>query len=222
MQLNHIKMLRDGYAKFLKHVPAWDPSGGHPKYDENGNVVYEDVPSPLMIRLDNEHIIEYRINEVIWDDAEELIYWAETPTRGNSSVSPTGGMGNNIPAPLLWSCAEYSEIQQISWFPTKDQMKAYLKTKLSSNPTEGDGKILEEDAVKMIVRYFIESTQQFQIVQRSAPTNIGVPSAPSTPDGGPVSPSTPSGPADSGSGSEGSVPTGASGGAVEEGSDFDF
>ena len=221
MQLKHVKMLREEYAKYLKHVPVWDPSGGHPKYDEDGNVMYADVPSPLMIRLDNEHIIEYRINEVIWDDEEELIYWAETPLRGNSSVTPTGGMGNNIPAPMLWSCAEYSEIQQMSWFPTKEQMKAYLKTKLSSNPVEGDGKILEEDAVKMIVRYFIESNQQFQIVQRSAPTTIGVPSTPSSTAGGPVSPSTPSGSASS-TDSGGSTPTSASGGAVEEGTDFDF
>lgn len=181
MKLENVKKLRDGYDSFLKRIPAWDPINRTPKTDENGNVLLEDVPSPLMIRLDNEHIIEYRINEVIWDDANELIYWAETPSRGNSTVTPTGGMGNNIPAPLLWSCAEYKSIQQISWYPTKEQMKAYLKTILGSTAKEGDGKILEKDAVKLITRYYIESSQQFQIVQRSAPMNVGVPSSPSTP-----------------------------------------
>ena len=55
----------------------------------------------MVIRLDNEHVIEESIIPVIWDDNTQTIMWWETPMRGNTYSVPTGSMGLTPESPMM-------------------------------------------------------------------------------------------------------------------------
>ena len=120
----------------------------------------------MVIRLDNEHVIEESIIPVIWDDNTQTIMWWETPMRGNTYSVPTGSMGLTPKFPMMWSMTTYNEIQQISCIPTKEQAKKMFKAMLGDE-TKHNGTIKESSAIKIIDYYYNINSQAFQIINRN-------------------------------------------------------
>ena len=120
----------------------------------------------MVIRLDNEHVIEESIIPFIWDDNTQTLMWWETPMRGNTYAVPTGAMGLTPKFPMMWSMTTYNEIQQISCIPTKEQAKEMFKAMLGDEDNH-DGTIKESSAVRIIDYYYNLSSQAFQITTRN-------------------------------------------------------
>lgn len=126
----------------------------------------------MVVRLDNEHVIEESITPIVWDDTTGTIIWWETPMRGNTYSIPTGNMGLTPKFPMMWSMTTYSEIQQISCIPTKEQAKDMFRQMLGDEANH-DGTIKEASAVKVIDYYYNLASQAFQITSRNeSPFNV--------------------------------------------------
>lgn len=120
----------------------------------------------MVIRLDNEHVIEESIIPFIWDDNTQTLMWWETPMRGNTYSVPTGSMGLTPEFPMMWSMTTYNEIQQISCIPTKEQAKKMFKAMLGDE-SKHNGTIKESSAIKIIDYYYNINSQAFQITSRN-------------------------------------------------------
>ena len=120
----------------------------------------------MVIRLDNEHVIEESIIPFIWDDNTQTLIWWETPMRGNTYSVPTGSMGLTPEFPMMWSMTTYNEIQQISCIPTKEQAKKMFKAMLGDE-SKHNGTIKESSAIKIIDYYYNINSQAFQITSRN-------------------------------------------------------
>ncbi len=120
----------------------------------------------MVIRLDNEHVIEESIIPFIWDDNTQTLMWWETPMRGNTYSVPTGSMGLSPEFPMMWSMTTYNEIQQISCIPTKEQAKKMFKAMLGDE-SKHNGTIKESSAIKIIDYYYNINSQAFQITSRN-------------------------------------------------------
>lgn len=166
MELADVQRLRSKCESVTKKVLLIDEVTGQPKKDSDGNVLYETRRAPMVIRLDNEHVIEESIIPFIWDDNTQTIMWWETPTRGNTYSIPTGSMGLTPEFPMMWSMTTYNEIQQISCIPTKDQAKTMFKAMLGDE-SRHDGTIKESSAIKIIDYYYNINSQAFQIINRN-------------------------------------------------------
>lgn len=145
-------------AKLTVKIPIIDENTSKQKLDAKGNPLFELRTPSIYIRLDNEHGIEGNISEFFWDDANKRVIWFESPTRGNVSTIPMSGI-SSVATPVMVSCADYDQIQQMSFHPTRPQFEQYLDTLISSG-------IITADKKPLLIKHWFNRTDQNWLIDQ--------------------------------------------------------
>ena len=165
MDINLIHKKLDEIKKLKVQIPIIDRNTRKQQLDADGKPMFEDRYPAIYVRLDNEHGIECNISELYWDDANLSLIWFESPNRGNVSTIPMSGI-NDVPTPVMVSSADYDQIQQISFHPTRPQFEMYLDSLVNTKI------ITPLDKTCLIKHWFNRTNQTWLIDEKNNATQI--------------------------------------------------